>query len=329
MTQPAVFPISFTLLPLYNGNMPDFTGFIFNIQRFSIHDGPGIRTTVFLKGCPLRCFWCHNPEGLKTKPEIQFFPDRCILCGDCLTNCSHSGHIIEEGRHTFLRENCVTCRSCVEACCAQAVQITGEEVSVQWVVDEALRDRSFYESSRGGVTLSGGEPLLQRAFTCALLEQLHAEGIHTAIETTAFFPWEAIAEVLPLVDLVMMDIKHLNSEKHRAATGVPNERILANAQRLAESGKPLLLRVPVVPTINDTTEEIGDIADFVRRLCEIRPFGADPVSLELLPFHCLAGDKYRSLGMEYQAAHLKAPGKEKLETLLEAARIYVPDAICR
>jgi pyruvate formate lyase activating enzyme len=309
--------------------MNNNTGILFNIQRFSIHDGPGIRTTVFLKGCPLRCFWCHNPEGLRAKPEIQFYPEKCIFCGECLQECDHGGHNLAAGEHSYARENCVACGECAGACCSGALQLAGDVRTVEDVLAEVLRDRPFYNNSGGGVTLSGGEPLLQRAFTRAVLVGCRAEGIHTAIETTAFFPWETIAEFLPLVDLVMMDIKHFDSDRHRAATGVPNERILANARRIAASGKPLLFRTPVIPTVNATVEEIGAIGAFIAELQAERPAGSDPLGWDLLPFHRLASDKYRSLGLEYAAAHLEAPGKELLAVLGEAARGFVSGAIVR
>ena len=308
-------------------------GIIFNIQRFSIHDGPGIRTTVFLKGCPLRCFWCHNPEGLRARPELQFYPERCILCGDCAAVCQHEGHAIVDDLHSYNRANCAACGDCAELCCAEALQMAGQTVSAAWVVGEVLRDRAFYANPdprrTGGVTISGGEPLLQRAFTRAILSGCRAEGVHTAIETTAYFAWETLAELLPLVDLVMMDIKHLDAAKHQAATGVSNERILANARRLAESGKPLLFRTPVIPTVNDTPAELTAIAAFIRDLNGLRPPGAPALSLELLPFHRLAGDKYRSLDLDYRAAHLDAPSKDHLAELLSAVQIYLPDALCR
>lgn len=310
-------------------HMNPITGLIFNIQRFSIHDGPGIRTTVFYKGCPLRCFWCHNPEGLKGQPEVQYFPQRCIGCGACVEACEHGAHLLSEGEHRYDRQVCVTCGKCIAECCSEALQIAGRQMTVEETAAEVLRDRPFYDSQGGGVTLSGGEPLQQREFTLALLKRLKDEEIHTAIETTAYFPWERLEEVLPLVDLVMMDIKHLDSVSHKAATGVPNERILANARRLAESGKPLLFRTPVIPTVNDRVEDIGAIAAFVQELNGLRPAGAKSLTLELLPFHRLAGDKYRSLDMEYHANHLETPTQAHLQVLLAEAQRYLPDAICR
>jgi pyruvate formate lyase activating enzyme len=322
------------------------TGFIFNIQRFSIHDGPGIRTTVFLSGCPLRCFWCHNPEGLKLKPQVQFFPQKCILCGECMEICEHAAHNINGNGHIYDRDRCARCGECIEACCAEAVQFTAKEMTVEQVVDEVLRDRAFYETSGGGVTLSGGEPLLQRSFTRAVLERCRAAGVNTAIETSAYCDWNELAELLPLTDLVMMDIKHLDSEKHRAATGVPNERILANAQKLAATGIPIIVRVPVIPTVNDTPEEIAAITSFVASLASTKPMvptvvasDATPlvelvetnhhISLELLPFHRLAGDKYASLGLDYRARDLPTPTKEHMAALLEIARQHIPSAISR
>lgn len=305
------------------------TGIVFNIQRFSVHDGPGIRTTVFLKGCSLRCFWCHNPEGIRPGPEIQFFPNKCIGCGECRAVCSGSAHIIQDGTHLYLRENCEICGRCAEACFAGALELTGQVVTVEQVMAEVLADRAFYENSGGGVTLSGGEPLLQREFTRELLKRSRAEGLHTAVETTANCRWERLAELLPLTDLVMMDIKHMDPEKHRAATGGSNGRILANAQRLMETSVPVVFRVPVVPTVNDTAQEIGAIAAFVQDLTEIRrkshagTSDLPPLpSLELLAFHRLAADKYRSLGMDYRASQLHAPPREHMAALKEHVRSY-------
>jgi pyruvate formate lyase activating enzyme len=294
-------------------------GIVFDIRRFSIHDGPGIRTTVFLKGCPLRCFWCHNPEGLRPKPEIQFFSSRCIGCGECVRACPEGaqGLSAEDGR-VFNRELCVVCGQCVETCYPGGLQITGQAMTVEEVVLEVLKDRTFYETSNGGVTLSGGEPLLQAEFSLALLRRCLEEGLHTAVETTGFARWETLAEFLPLTDLFLMDLKHMDEAKHRQATGVSNERILANARQLAQSGKPVLFRVPVVPGVNDTPAEIAAIAQFVQELAAQAEPGR--IELELLPFHRMATDKYTSLGMDYRARELQTPPKEQMAALAEAAR---------
>lgn len=291
------------------------TGTVTNIQRFSIHDGPGIRTTVFLKGCNLRCFWCHNPETLRPQPELQIFASRCIGCGECFRRCPQGAHVIVDGQRKFLREKCIACGTCAETCYAQALQIVGEVKTVDQVVEEILRDRAFYETSKGGVTISGGEPLLQRDFTYGILAVCREEGIHTAIETAANFPWERVASILPVTDLVMMDIKLMDSEKHRECTGVPNERILANAERLGQQPIPLIVRTPIIPGVNDTPEEIAAIAAFVSKLPNL-------VYYELLPFHPMATSKYDSLDMDYRARNLKPPSKEKMDALTQVAAQY-------
>jgi pyruvate formate lyase activating enzyme len=294
-------------------------GTIFNIQRFSIHDGPGIRTTVFLKGCSLRCFWCHNPEGLRAAPQIELHPDRCISCGACLAACEQ-GAISRDGNAlTFRRDLCTACGRCVDTCYAGARLLVGSEMSVEQVVEEVLRDRAFYATSGGGATLSGGEPLLQREFSVALLRRLREESVHTAIETAANVPWQAMAEALPVTDLFLVDLKLIDPAKHCKATGVSNNRILANVRRLAGSGKPIAFRVPVVPTVNDTPEEIAAIADFVAALnAETAP--SEPFCLELLAFHRLASEKYRSLGLDNPAAGLLPPPCERMSELADIAR---------
>jgi pyruvate formate lyase activating enzyme len=301
------------------------TGLIFDIQRFSVHDGPGIRTTVFLKGCTLRCFWCHNPEGLRMTSEVQFLPNRCLSCGACVAACEHDGQRLDESGRSFMREHCVACGACVEACVTEALTLAGKRVTAAEVVAEALRDRVFYETSGGGVTLSGGEPALQPDFSREILTLSKAEGLHTAIETCGSIPWPSLEALLPLTDLVMMDLKQMDTDKHRAATGAGNERILANARQLAATRKPLIFRTPVVPGVNDTAAEIEAIAAFVRELVALRAIesnGAGPadISWELLPFHRMAGDKYRSLGLEYRARDLNPPPKDHMAALAEAAR---------
>jgi pyruvate formate lyase activating enzyme len=303
-------------------------GTVFNIQRFSVHDGPGIRTTIFLKGCGLRCFWCHNPEGVRASPEVQFYPERCIDCGACAAVCPHGAHRSHHGTRIFERDMCQACGRCAETCYAGALELTGKTMTLEQVMSEVLPDRAFYESSGGGITLSGGEPLMQQAFARAVLERCKDEGFHTAIETSANCRWDNFAELLPLVDLVMMDLKHMDAGKHRAATGASNERILANAQRLMHTDRPVLFRTPVVPTVNDTAADISAIAAFVQQLANIR-LGSNsgkpstpPPAFELLEFHRLAADKYRSLGLEYRARELDAPTADEMDTLRRLAASY-------
>jgi len=288
-------------------------GIVTNIQRFSIHDGPGIRTTVFFKGCNLRCFWCHNPETLSREPQLQLFPDRCIGCGECFKRCPQGAHVMTEEGRKFLRERCQACGTCVETCYAQALLIVGEVKSVDEVVEEVLRDLPFYETSGGGVTLSGGEPLLQLEFARAILERCREAGLHTAIETAANSPWERLAALLPVTDLVMMDVKLMDAARHKEYTGVPNARILENARRLGTEAPALIVRTPIVPGVNDNPEDVLAIAQFAAQLPNLLYY-------ELLPFHPMASGKYDSLDMDYRARELKTPSKEEIEALAEVAR---------
>jgi len=302
-------------------------GLVCNIQRFSVHDGPGIRTTVFLKGCTLRCFWCHNPESIRPKLELQLHMDRCISCGECIRVCPTGAQTVTaDGEMVFYREKCTACGACVEVCYAGARELSGRELSAEEVVDEILQDRAFYDNSGGGVTLSGGEPVFQPEFSKEILVRCREEGIHTAIETAGNVSWERLSDLLTLTDMVMMDLKHMDSDKHKRAVGAPNELLKANARRISETDKPIIFRTPVVPTVNATTEEIGAIAVFVRELQDHRAaiYGeaAAPISLELLPFHRMAGDKYNSLGLTYRAKDIEPPTKETMVALAESAAAY-------
>jgi len=296
-------------------------GNVFHIQRFSIHDGPGIRTTVFLKGCSMRCFWCHNPEGRLPQPEIRYTAERCITCGACVEACPNHAHTISDGVHLFDREACRMAGECVDVCYSGALELNGRSMTPQQVLEEVLRDRAFYSPSGGGVTLSGGEPSLSRDFSRRILELCKAEGIHTAIETCGDSPWPVMESFLPVTDLIMMDLKVIPPDKHRAVTGRPNAQILENARRLAERGVPVIFRTPVVPTVNDSDEEIDRIATFIRTLSNGRTAGDGPATLsyELLPFHALATDKYRSLGLDFPAGALTTPPPQTMERLLQVA----------
>ncbi|MBN1875811.1 MAG: glycyl-radical enzyme activating protein [Anaerolineae bacterium] len=300
-------------------------GIVTNIQRFSIHDGPGIRTTVFLKGCNLRCFWCHNPETWSPKPELQIFPNKCIGCGACLEVCPQGAHTLIEGQKHFNRELCVACGKCAEICYAESLILVGDTMTVDDVMAEVLADRAFYATSGGGVTLSGGEPALQFDFTYAILARSKAEGLHTAIETDANYVWERLEKLLEVTDLVMTDIKHMDPDIHRAVTGVSNERIIANHRKLMATDRPVIFRTPVVPAVNATVEDISAIAAYIRELGELRAASgspAPPPTLDLLPFHRLAGDKYRSLGLDYKAKDFVAPTKEEMAEFVRVAAEY-------
>ncbi|HUI10411.1 MAG TPA: glycyl-radical enzyme activating protein [Bacteroidota bacterium] len=293
------------------------SGMVFHIQRFSLHDGPGIRTTVFMQGCALECFWCHNPEGRSARPLLRFFPDRCIACGACAAACPSHAHAIHDGVHTLSRALCRGNGACVAACFAGALQMTGRLMTVDDVMREVRADRPFYESSGGGLTLSGGEPSLQRSFARALLAGCREAGIRTALQTCGQSPWRSLAPLVDLADLVMMDIKLIDSARHRSATGKGNEQILANARRIARTGADVIFRTPVVPGVNDTPEEIAGIAAFIGGLAAVR---RSAIRYELMPFHGLARDKYASLGLDYPASALVSPRREAMLALLDAAR---------
>ena len=230
---------------------------------------------------------------------------------------------MRDGALDYQRKKCIACGACAKVCYARARVLVGTQMSVDEVVDEVLQDAAFYERSAGGVTISGGEPVLQRDFCRAILERVKAQGIHTALETAGNFPWDVLAGLLAASDLVMMDIKHISGEKHRAATGVTNQRILDNARRLAQTNNPVVFRIPIVPSVNDTPDEVGAIAGFIAELVALRQRGdrADngaSISVELLPFHPLAADKYRGLSIDYRAADLTAPSRKEMCELAEA-----------
>lgn len=264
-------------------------GLLFNIQRFSLHDGPGIRTTVFMKGCPLRCLWCHNPEGLTASPQVRLSANLCTRCGRCAAACALGGHELNETAHTLHLTSCCRCGQCVAACYAGALELVGSSMTVEEVLAVVRRDLPFYEQSGGGLTLSGGEPLAQFAFTRALLAAAKAEALHTAMETSAFAPWEQLAELAPLLDLWLVDVKHTDEARHRELTGVSNARILENIRRITASGWPVLVRIPWVPGVNTDDVFLTGLRAFLATL-------AQSPKVEFMPYHRLGQGKWQALG---------------------------------
>ena len=249
-----------------NGN-PQPAGRIFEIKRFAVHDGPGIRTTVFFKGCPLRCVWCHNPEGISNEPEIAFLEGKCVKCGECFSACPRGLHETgRDGAHRFQRKGCTACLSCVSACMPGALKPYGTETNVRDLLDIVRADTDFYYRSGGGVTCSGGEPLTQPDFLAAFLSGCKEAGLHTAVDTSGFAPWEAFQRILPFTDLFLYDVKHMDPLAHRKLTGQDNRLILGNLRELSARGAAIEIRMPVIPGLNDDERTIRQTAAFLKNI---------------------------------------------------------------
>jgi pyruvate formate lyase activating enzyme len=285
------------------------TGIIFDIERFAIHDGPGIRTTLFLKGCPLSCWWCHNPESISPRRELVFFEAKCIGCGKCFGVCPVGAHErLPDGGRVFHRDTCTLCGKCVDACAAEALVMEGRQIGVEEAVEELSRDAPYYATSGGGVTLSGGEPMRQAAFSAAVLEGCRARGLHTALDTSGQAPWEDYQRVLPAADLVLYDLKLADPEEHRKYTGVTNSLILSNLGRIDEEGTPIEVRIPVVPGVNDGERNIEASADI---LCRLRHL----TRVLLLPYHRMGEAKYSRLGRTYRLPETAPPTDDAIRRI--------------
>ncbi|GHU34135.1 glycyl-radical enzyme activating protein [Clostridia bacterium] len=291
----------------------DASGIIFDIQRFSIHDGPGIRTTVFMKGCPLRCLWCHNPESWERRTELAYYADKCVSCGRCADICPHGCHIIESGTHTLSRENCTVCGKCAEVCFNSALKLIGREISASEVLGEVRKDAKFYEKSGGGVTLSGGEPLSQPDFAVNILTACKHEGIHTAVETSGYADRDVFARCIEFTDLFLFDIKAADSVKHKRFTGADNVRILDNLYWLDANGTQIILRCPIIPGLNDDSAHFREIANIANSLKNVR-------QIDVEPYHPLGLSKAEAIGKTPGHCDPNLPNKEITAMWVEEIR---------
>ena len=288
--------------------MEETRGVIFNIQHYAIHDGPGIRTTVFLKGCPLRCFWCQNPESQVLQPILFFNVERCTGCGKCVDVCPEGAIQIEAGKSKTNRKRCKGNGRCAEICPSEARNLMGRYATAGEVFRDVEEDALFYKNSGGGVTLSGGDPLAQPDFSASILRLCKEAGIHTAIDTCGFAEWETLKYVLEHVDLVLYDFKHMDPDLHKAYTGVSNEMILDNAKRIhQELNLPILARVPMLPGYNDSEENLQRTAAFISSNL------GNGTTVHLLPYHRLGETKYERMEEPERIRSLEPPGEEDLE----------------
>ncbi|MFZ5436996.1 MAG: glycyl-radical enzyme activating protein [Bacillota bacterium] len=289
-------------------------GTIFNIQRYSIHDGPGIRTVVFLKGCPLRCLCCSNPESQLPTPEVMFYEDKCARCLRCVSVCPNTAWHLRNGVLTLDRSRCTGCGKCASVCPNAALKVIGASMAPGDVVQVVEQDRAFYDESGGGVTLSGGEPAFQSRFAAEILKRCRDRYIHTAVETTGFAPWEDLKRIAEPADLVLYDFKHPYPEEHRRFTGASNELILENAKSLSRLGKEMIIRIPLVPDVNDDPRVLKDLCNSIQEIGSI-------VEVDILPYHEYGRPKYQRLGREYPLNH-RRPVDSDSEAVAKAVEAF-------
>lgn len=284
---------------------------IFDIQKFCINDGPGIRTNVFFKGCPLDCVWCHNPESKKRKKELFFLAHKCIGCSACFSVCAGECHKkSDEGYHIFDRSDCRLCFGCTEVCPAGALECVGRDMTVDEILREVEKDRLFYENSGGGLTVSGGEPMAQFDFLFELLSEAKARGLHVCMESCGFAPTESYEKIAPFVDIFLFDYKLTSPELHKKYTGQDNALILKNLRALDALGAKTVLRCPIIPGINDTDEHFSGIADTANSLKNI-------IRIDIEPYNPLGGDKHGRLGEDYELSGLKHPESSVIDGWIE------------
>ena len=293
-------------------------GMVFDIQRLSVHDGPGIRTTVFLKGCPLRCVWCHNPESNAIQPQLAFHENLCIGCGNCFAICPNQCHALNNGRHEIARAQCAGCGLCVQACTG-ALEILGKRCTVEEVMKEVRKDASFYRTSGGGVTVSGGEPLMQPDFTYELLSAAKKEGLHTCLETSGYGPLQTILKFSSAVDLFLYDVKETDSKRHLKFTGVENQQILENLFAIDELGASSILRCPIIPGFNDRDGHFNSIAKLANQLRHV-------CMIHVEPYNSFGEGKAQSIGSQYALKGVQPPEEERVAEWVNLiqAKAHVP-----
>lgn len=282
-------------------------GYIYNIQRMSVHDGPGLRTTVFLKGCPLKCLWCSNPESQRTKPQIMVFKNLCTGCGACAEVCPSGAVVAEEGVYGRDLEKCTDCGKCAEVCPSKAREMSGKTMSVEEVMQVVRKDSLFYDNSGGGVTFGGGEPTSGGEFFLEMVQAAKDEGYHVTVDTCGFCPEERFDKTIALADLFLFDCKHMDSDQHKMLTGVDNTLILRNMRAALESGKEVHIRMPLMPGMNDTEENIAAMAEFFREF--------DRTEIEIMPCHAFGKSKYFALDKPLPEVEQYTP--EQLNGVLE------------
>jgi len=282
-------------------------GIIFDVKKYAIHDGPGIRTTVFLKGCPLTCWWCHNPEGQSPKKELFYNAKKCLEdCSDCVNVCPNQAITQNNKGISIDKSKCLLTGECAQACPTQALKIIGQEISVDELMKEIEKDQIFYKNSNGGVTFSGGEPLMQIDFLDAVLKKCNLQDIHTVIDTCGYSPFENFEKIMDKVNLFLYDLKMMDNEKHTKSTGVSNHLILENLKKLAKSGKKIYIRIPLIPDLNESEENAQKTADFLRTLPGIN-------KINLLPFHKAGAQKYSHL--KKQVKNIQPLSEDKIKKL--------------